>query len=58
MLELKDIQLWRGSQCLIREGNLRIHPGQRVGLVGANGCGKSSLFALLRGELSLDQGEA
>jgi len=37
--------------------NLAIYPGQKVGVVGANGCGKSSLFALIRGELQPDAGD-
>jgi ATP-binding cassette subfamily F protein 3 len=37
--------------------SLQIHPGWKVGLTGANGCGKSSLFALLRGQLHPDRGD-
>ena len=37
--------------------DLKIYPGQKIGITGANGCGKSSLFALLRGELGADQGD-
>ena len=36
---------------------MKIYPGQKLGITGANGCGKSSLFALIRGRLSADQGE-
>jgi len=36
---------------------MHLHPGHKVGLVGANGSGKSSLFALIRGELHADAGE-
>ena len=57
MLELIDLSLRRGSQLLLEGVNLRIYPGQKVGVIGANGCGKSSLFALMRGELSADAGE-
>ncbi|ESQ12132.1 MAG: ATP-binding cassette domain-containing protein [Thiohalocapsa sp. PB-PSB1] len=57
MLQLTGLALRRGSKLLIDHADLRVHPGQKVGLVGANGCGKSSLFALLRGELTPDAGE-
>jgi ATP-binding cassette subfamily F protein 3 len=56
MLALSDLSLRRGSKLLLEDANLRIHPGQKIGLVGANGCGKSSLFALIRGELTADAG--
>jgi ATP-binding cassette subfamily F protein 3 len=42
---------------LFEHASLNVHPGQKVGLVGANGSGKSSLFALLRGELHPDRGD-
>lgn len=58
MIHLQDLQLIRGGQKLFDGANLTVHTGQRVGLVGANGCGKSTLFALLRGELELDGGNA
>lgn len=56
MLELRDLSLRRGTKLLLEHADLRVHPGQKLGLVGANGCGKSSLLALLRGELSVDGG--
>jgi ATP-binding cassette subfamily F protein 3 len=56
MLQLSQLALRRGGRLLIDGADLRIHPGQKVGLVGANGCGKSSLFALLLGELGADAG--
>ena len=56
MLELAGITLRRGPKLLLEGADLRVHAGQRVGLTGANGCGKSSLFALLRGELQPDAG--
>ncbi|MCU0977472.1 MAG: ATP-binding cassette domain-containing protein, partial [Steroidobacteraceae bacterium] len=49
--------LARGSRALVEEADLQLHDGWRVGLVGANGSGKSSLFALLRGELATERGE-
>jgi len=49
--------LARGAKPLIESADLTIHAGERVGLIGANGSGKSSLFALLRGELHADKGD-
>jgi len=57
MLQLTGVGLRRGGKLLIEGADLRVNPGQKVGVVGANGCGKSSLFALLRGELAPDSGE-
>ncbi len=56
MLELDGITLRRGPLLLLEGADLRVHASQKVGLTGANGCGKSSLFALLRGELQPDAG--
>ncbi|MCC2617035.1 ATP-binding cassette domain-containing protein [Aestuariibacter halophilus] len=57
MIQLTEVTLMRGSKVLLRETDATINPGQKVGLIGANGCGKSSLFALLRDELQSDHGE-
>lgn len=57
MLKLTQISLRRGTKLLFEDVNITIQPGQRVGLTGANGCGKSSLFALLLGQLHADSGE-
>jgi ATP-binding cassette, subfamily F, member 3 len=57
MLKLTNITLARGVKPLIVGGNLTLFPGHKVGLVGPNGCGKSSLFALLLGRLHQDAGE-
>ncbi|MED5526921.1 MAG: ABC transporter ATP-binding protein [Pseudomonadota bacterium] len=57
MIHLQDLQLIRGGQKLFDGASLTVHAGHRVGLVGANGCGKSTLFALLRGELEVDGGD-
>ena len=57
MLNLVNLTLRRGREALIEDGNAIIRTGERVGLVGANGTGKSSLFALIRGELQPDAGE-
>ena len=47
----------RGVKVLIESATLQIHPGWKVGLTGANGSGKSSLFAMLRDQLHPDQGD-
>ncbi|TVQ86574.1 MAG: ATP-binding cassette domain-containing protein [Chromatiaceae bacterium] len=57
MLELKDLRLRRGPRLLLDGVGLRVHAGHKVGVVGANGCGKSSLFALIQGSLPADGGE-
>jgi ATP-binding cassette subfamily F protein 3 len=57
MLQIRHADLRRGTRLLLEETDLTVYPGQKVGLVGANGCGKSSLFALIRGELHPDAGE-
>ncbi|WP_113907235.1 ATP-binding cassette domain-containing protein [Aliidiomarina celeris] len=56
MIQAEQLSLLRGSKQLLNNAQFTIFPGQRVGLVGANGTGKSSLFALIRGELKEDQG--
>jgi len=57
MLTLRQLSLQRGGKLLFDNISLIIHSGWKVGLVGANGCGKSSLFALLRDELHPDAGD-
>ncbi len=57
MIILRDIGLRRGSKLLLRDASVTIQPGQRLALIGSNGSGKSSLFSLLRGELTADSGE-
>jgi ATP-binding cassette subfamily F protein 3 len=57
MLKLTDVTLRRGGRVLFAGANVAVFPGQKVGLTGANGTGKSSLFALLRGELAADAGD-
>jgi ATP-binding cassette subfamily F protein 3 len=56
MIVLSDVTLRRGSQKLLSDVSISIHPGYKVGLTGANGTGKSSLFAMLLGELGQDEG--
>ena len=57
MLNLTGISLRRGRKLLFENATFQVHERQRMGLVGANGSGKSSLFALLLGELESDDGE-
>jgi len=57
MLSLNNLALRRSTELLFEAVDMKIYPGQKLGITGANGCGKSSLFALIRGELSADQGE-
>jgi len=57
MLRLIDVALARGPETLYRGVLLTAAPGERIGLVGANGCGKSTLFAAVLGDLSTEQGE-
>ena len=57
MITLRNITLRRGPEPLLEQANLVVHSGQRAGLVGMNGSGKSSLFALLLGELQPDAGD-
>lgn len=57
MIQFKQLTLTRGSKILIQDASLQLHPGHKVGLTGANGAGKSSLFALLRGELHPEKGD-
>jgi len=56
MIKLNQLSIRRGARLLFELANLTVHPGQKVGLTGANGTGKSSLFALLRDELHADHG--
>src|SRR5437588_7480779 len=57
MIRFSQVTLARGTKALLEGADLLLNPGERVGLIGANGSGKSSLFALLRGELHTDKGE-
>jgi len=56
MIAFRQLALQRGTRRLIEDADLVLHEGQKVGIVGANGAGKSSLFALIRGELGADAG--
>ncbi len=57
MITFRDLRLARGGNILIDHINLQLHAGWRVGLTGANGSGKSSLFALFRNDLQPDRGD-
>ena len=57
MIRLQNLSLQRGPLRLLDHVELTVNPGHRVGLVGANGAGKSSLFALLQGQLQADSGD-
>ena len=56
MIIVSQITLLRGNKPLLEDATATIHPGHKVGLVGKNGCGKSSFFALLKNELTVDAG--
>src|SRR6266513_2127318 len=57
MIRLSQVTLRRGAKTLLDGADVALNPGDKIGLIGANGSGKSSLFALLRGELHADKGE-
>ena len=58
MIRLSQLTLRRGAKTLLEGADLTLYAGERVGLIGANGSGKTSLFALLRNELHADKGDA
>src|SRR5690606_23798207 len=57
MISLENITLQRGTKVLLESANARIHSGQKVALIGANGVGKSSLFQLFLHHLHADGGD-
>jgi ATPase subunit of ABC transporter with duplicated ATPase domains len=57
LIQLRQLTLARGARRLVEGADLQLHAGWRVGVVGANGSGKSSLFALLLGELHAEAGD-
>ena len=57
MIRFLNVSLMRGTKPLLEGVDLTLNPGDKIGLIGANGAGKSSLFGMLRGEIHADQGE-
>jgi ATP-binding cassette subfamily F protein 3 len=57
MIRFSNLSLRRGAKLLLDGADLALNPGDHIGLIGANGSGKSSLFAVLRGELHADKGD-
>lgn len=57
MIKLQNLSLQRGVKTLIDTSNLEVFSGQKVAMIGPNGCGKSSLFSLLLGNIGADAGE-
>jgi ATP-binding cassette subfamily F protein 3 len=56
MIHLRDVALRHGNKCLFEHFSLNFYRGQKIGVTGANGSGKSSLFAMIQGELHADAG--
>ena len=57
MLNIQNLTYLQGGMPLLQQANLQAFANQRIGLVGKNGCGKSTLFRLIRGETKPDSGE-
>jgi ATP-binding cassette, subfamily F, member 3 len=57
MIVLKNVSLLRGVKPVLSQASATLHPGEKVGLIGRNGAGKSSLFSLLAGRLHPDAGD-
>ena len=57
MISFRNFALRRGERLLLSDVDLALHAGHRVGVVGRNGAGKSSLFAALMGEVEPDKGD-
>jgi ATP-binding cassette subfamily F protein 3 len=58
VIVLRNLTLRRGTKVVLQDASVVLNPGEKVGLVGRNGAGKSSLFALLAGRLHADAGDA
>lgn len=56
MIDINDITVRIGSKVLLNHASAHISDGQKVGLIGVNGCGKSTLFRVLRGQLDTESG--
>ena len=57
MLNFSNLAIRRGTRQLFQQASFIIHQGNKVGLTGANGCGKSSLFALILNKIQSDEGD-
>ncbi|MCX7176320.1 MAG: ATP-binding cassette domain-containing protein [Proteobacteria bacterium] len=57
MILLRNLSFGRNGQLLVEDASLQLHPGWKIGLIGANGSGKSSFLALLRDELHAESGD-
>ena len=57
MIAFRNFALRRGERLLLSQVDLSLHAGWRIGVIGRNGCGKSSLFAAVMGEVEADQGD-
>ncbi|VAW45784.1 Bis-ABC ATPase YheS [hydrothermal vent metagenome] len=57
MLSLQNISIRAGTKLLFQAASLNVHPGQKIGLIGQNGTGKTTLFKTILGEHSVDEGQ-
>jgi ATP-binding cassette subfamily F protein 3 len=57
MIDFQNVSKSYGGQIILNSANFRINPGERVGIVGANGSGKSTILGLISGEIVQDKGE-
>jgi len=57
MIQMKNLTLRRGVKVVLKDASVTLNPGEKVGLVGRNGAGKSSLFSLIAGRLQADAGD-
>ncbi len=57
MIQIKNLTLRRGVKVVLKDASVTLNPGEKVGLVGRNGAGKSSLFSLIAGRLQTDAGD-
>ena len=57
MISLNDVTLQYGSKILLKDASVAFYAAQKVGIIGKNGCGKTSLFSLLLGNLEASTGE-
>jgi len=56
MLQVRDVAKWFGDVCVLDRINFNINRGDRVGLIGSNGCGKTTLLRIITGQLAADRG--